>query len=265
MTSAAPASLGSLVEQLSALGVAYGGTVLVHASMRAVGPIDGGVATLVSSLRQAVGPRGSIVAPTQTSNNSTTSPTFRAATQGLDRAGLARYVARIEGFDPATTPSFGMGALAEHIRRDPDAVRSDHPQTSFAAVGPDAKDLMSVHDLDCHLGERSPLGALYEADATVLLLGVGYRACTAFHLAEYRLPHQPIRAYCCFVREGGERRQREFKALDLNDQDFDALGTAFEASDTAAVLHGRVGRASARCMQIRQSVDFAVSWMAQHR
>jgi aminoglycoside N3'-acetyltransferase len=56
----------------------------------------------------------------------------------------------------------------------------------------------------CHLGERSPLGWLYAADAAILLLGVGYDACTAFHLAEYRRPSTRPQKYHCFVADGGD-------------------------------------------------------------
>ncbi|MFF0191065.1 AAC(3) family N-acetyltransferase [Streptomyces sp. NPDC005244] len=53
----------------------------------------------------------------------------------------------------------------------------------------------TVHDPDCHLGEGSPLGALYAADARVLLFRVGFEVCSAFHLAECRLrPVPPLRS-----------------------------------------------------------------------
>ena len=73
-------------------------------------------------------------------------------------------------------------------------MRSAHPQTSFAALGPKARELMNDHAVDCHLGECSPLGRLYEEGAWILLLGVGYATCSAFHLAEYRYtPNPPTR------------------------------------------------------------------------
>ena len=88
-------------------------------------------------------------------------------------------------FDPEATPT-SAGAVAEALRTTPGAERSDHPQSSFAAVGHDARELMAGHRLNCHLGEDSPLAKLYERDASILLLGVEYLSCTAFHLAEYR-------------------------------------------------------------------------------
>jgi aminoglycoside 3-N-acetyltransferase len=87
--------------------------------------------------------------------------------------------------------------IAERVRTWPGAVCSRHPKTSFAAVGARAAELMRRHDIDCYLGEASPLGAL---DAATLLLGVGFSRATAFHLAEYRLPYPARRGYACAVR-----------------------------------------------------------------
>src|ERR1044071_9427391 len=83
----------SLVDQLVALGLPVGRPVLVHASMRRVGPVDGGAATLLFAMRRALGPHTPIVVPTQTPNNSTTSRVFHAATAGLSRAEVDRYIA----------------------------------------------------------------------------------------------------------------------------------------------------------------------------
>jgi aminoglycoside 3-N-acetyltransferase len=259
------ATFDSLVADFTALPLPPAGPVLVHASLRQVGPVAGGAVTVLAALQHAIGPGGSVVVPTHTSNNSTTSPAFVAATAGLDSFAVARYVGGLDGFDVASTPSFGMGAFAEHVRRQPGARRSTHPQTSFAAVGVDAARLTRIHRLECHLGEDSPLGALYQADATVLLLGVDYRACTAFHLAEYRLPRPPTRAYRCFVRTAGRREQCDFVGVDLDDSDFPALGAEFATTVVDGVRPGTVGRSRAMVMPIRRLVDFAVGWFARHR
>ena len=58
-------------------------------------------------------------------------------------------------------------------------------------AGHEARDLAEDHRRNCHLGEHSPLGKLYQMGAYVLLLGVGYERCTAFHLAEYRYTESP--------------------------------------------------------------------------
>jgi aminoglycoside 3-N-acetyltransferase len=261
--SPAPAGRQQIQTALAALGLEAGRDVLVHCSMRAIGPIDGGPATLVEAIRGVIGSAGTLVVPAQTPDNSTTSPVFHRAVRGMDDRARSAYIHAMPGFDRATTPSYGMGAFAEHVRRDAASARSAHPQTSFAALGRRAGELMAVHDLDCHLGERSPLGALYERDALVLLLGVGYWACTAFHLAEYRRRHRTVRDYECFTVENGQRRQWNFRALHLDDSDFDKIGNAFEQEH--AVAAGLMGTGQTRALSIRLAVDFAVGWMDAHR
>jgi aminoglycoside 3-N-acetyltransferase len=257
-----PATVDSLVDDLRRLGLPEGRSVLVHCSMRRIGPVAGGAAGLLRALQAVIGPDACVVVPAHTADNSTTSPSFAAATAGRSPAEVARYTATMPGFDPASTPSFGMGAFAEHVRRS-DAIRSAHPQTSFAAVGGDARTLLADHPWDCHLGPGSPLDRLYQQDATVLLLGVGYDVCTAFHLAEYR-PEAPRRWYHCFVGTGSQRRQYDFVDVDLDDSDFDVLGKDLETT-TKCVVNGPVGAAAAKRLAIRDAVDFAAGWLAAHR
>ena len=65
-------------------------------------------------------------------------------------------------FDRQATPT-SVGAIAEALRTTPGAERSAHPQSSFAAVGREARALMAGHRVRCHLGEDSPLAKLYDA------------------------------------------------------------------------------------------------------
>jgi aminoglycoside 3-N-acetyltransferase len=255
--------MGTTAAQLRHLGLPRSGAVLAHVSLRRLGVIGRDAAALLEALQAALGPEVTLVVPAQTPNNSTTSRVFRTRIAGLDADQVAEATERIVGFDHARTPSYGVGAFAEQVRLHPLAIRSDHPQTSFAALGPRAADLMARHDLECHLGEQSPLGALYRCDADILLLG-GFEGCTALHLAEYRLPWPaPMRPYQCFVQVGGERVQLDFDAADLDDGDFARLGMALDAQPF--VRRGRLGEAQARVFPVRAAVDFAVAWMTDHR
>jgi len=263
-------SLDQLVADLRALGLRPGQDLLIHCSLRRIGRIDGGAATVLTALQEVAGPRATLVVPAQTAGNSFSSPAFRTATAGLDREQRARYIAAMPGFDPASTPSAGMGVFAEYLRTRQPACRSAHPQSSFAAIGPGARACTRVHDLDCHLGERSPLGWLYTAGAAIALLGVGYSACTAFHLAEYRLPGEPPRrSYQCFVSEDGKRAEREFDDIDLDDSDFALLGAELESTvglDGSSPLRGgKVGAAECRLIPLRLAVDFGCPWLISHR
>lgn len=250
--------LEGLAADLRVLGVRRGQDLLVHSSLRSIGPVAGGAETLLGALREVAGPAATIVVPTHTAGNSGSSTVFHAATGGLSRAGLDRYLAGMPGFDPATTQSNGMGAFAEYVRTRPGSLRSSHPQTSFAALGAGAADCTRDHPLHCHLGESSPLGWLYRHNAAVLLLGVGYEACSAFHLAEYWLPgERPERAYHCFTVADGQRLEHELWDVDLDDSDFAALGQRMDREPF--VGHGRVGAAECRHVPVRRAVGFAVN------
>jgi aminoglycoside 3-N-acetyltransferase len=259
-----------LAADLRALGLRRGQDLLIHCSLRQVGWVEGGAATLLSAILEVAGQEATLVVPTETTWNSLTSRAFRTATAGLDPEERARYVATMPGFDPVSTPSDGLGVFAEHVRTRPSACRSSHPQTSLAAIGPRAHACTSVHDLACHLGDRSPIGWLYAADAAILLLGVGYSACTAFHLAEYRLPGAPpLRSYHCFTMERGTRVEHEFTDIYLDDSDFELLGMALDSTAGpergSGLRRGYVGSAECRLVPFRLAVDFACSWLMIHR
>jgi len=254
----------SLKTDLHRLGVRSGDVLLIHAAMRRIGRVAGGAAALVAALVDVVGTEGTLVVPTQTTDNSDTSCAHLARITGMSPDQIRQYRAAMPAFDPATTPSTGMGRLAEQVRVSRGSIRSAHPQTSFAALGPLANRLMSGHQLNCHLGEFSPLARLYEVDANILLLGVGYSVCTAFHLAEYRyLASPPSREYRCVVTDGGQRRWRRYEDVVLDDRDFGVLGADLE--QTGAAVTGRVGDAECHLLPLVLAVDFAVAWFGRHR
>jgi aminoglycoside 3-N-acetyltransferase len=253
----------SLATDLRRLGVTPGQILLVHASMRQIGWVSGGAADVVAALRDILGPAATLVVPTCTADNSDTSRLYLARTTGMGPDEIRLYREAMPPFTPER-PSVGMGRVAECVRTMPGAVRSEHPQTSFAALGPQARTLMTGHEPDCHLGESSPLGRLYEAGAWMLLMGVSYEACSSFHLAEYRyLPLPPRQTYSCVITEQGTRRWWSYEDVVLDDRDFAPLGAAFDR--TGYVTQGYVGQAECRLAPLRPAVDFATQWLRQHR
>ena len=82
-----------LIADLRSLGLWRGQDLLIHCSLRKIGPVDGGPATLLAALRAVAGPQATLVVPTETAQNSLTSRKFHAATTGLDADQLAAYVA----------------------------------------------------------------------------------------------------------------------------------------------------------------------------
>lgn len=248
-----------LLEDLRRLGVRPGGVLLVQSSLRSVGPVVGGVDTVVRALRRALGSEGTLVVYTATPENSLSSPLHRAATAGMDPEELARYKARMPAFDPLLTPSSPtMGRIAETVRTTPGALRSSHPQTSFAALGPKAEWITGSHPLESHLGDDSPLGRLYQADAQSLLVGIPDWLCTPYHLADCRAPRPPRRRYdCVLLEEAGERSWAHFDGVDLSDHHFPDLGAAVRR--TVPFAEGLFGHAGSYLLPIVSAVDAALT------
>ncbi|MCG6495102.1 aminoglycoside N(3)-acetyltransferase [Kitasatospora sp. A2-31] len=257
----------ALAEQFTALGVRPGAVLLVQASLRRLGPVEGGGTTVVEALLDALGGpgRGTLVAYTATPENSDTSRLVREMTKGWSPEEVEAWRAHLPAFDPYTTPSSPtMGRLSELVRTHPGAVRSDHPQSSFAAVGARAKDVTELHELTCHLGTASPLGRMYELGADVLGIGVGMARFTPFHLADLQMPDIPVRHYGCVVREGGGRRWVHFDGPLLDDLHFAELGEEV-LREAAGVRRGRVGGADCRLVPMREAVDLAVGILRRRR
>ena len=122
------------------------------------------------------------------------------------------------------------------------------------------------HELAMSQGENSLLAQLYKCHAYVLLLGVGYRVNTSFHLAEYR---------CRFAKQKQCKRDGpvatnthqtkwvEYDDIYWYDQDFEDIGAAFENTHQLSI--GMIGNAQTRLFSQREAVDFAVGWINEHR
>ena len=251
----APVTVDSLAADLRGLGLRAGDTVLVHSSLSRLGWVCGGPVAVVEALVSVLGPDGTLVVPT---HSGSLSDPASWGNPPVPEAWWETIRETMPAFLPASTPSRAMGAVAEVVRSWPNARRSDHPQTSFAAVGPAAARITADHELANSLGEGSPLARLYDLDARVLLLGVGHERNTSLHLAQYRSGTGEEVQQSGPVRVDGERRWVSWPDLDLDTDDFPALGLAL---DQAGLVHlGTVGRAPTRLMNQPQVVDHATAW-----
>lgn len=164
-----------------------GGIWIVHSSCRSLGPVEGGADTVVAALLDALGPDGTLMVPTFTTQ--LTDPVnWPVPLHGAERDGV---MARMPTYHPDRSPSHHMGAVNEAVRRHPGSFRSAHPVTSWTAVGPLAHELLDDHPLDDPEGVDGPLGRAWRRGARILLVGVGQDVDTTIHLAECMLdlPH----------------------------------------------------------------------------
>ncbi|WP_405773932.1 aminoglycoside N(3)-acetyltransferase [Streptomyces sp. NBC_00859] len=249
----------SLAAELRAIGLRPDDTLLVHSSLRSLGWVCGGAGTVVMALLDTLGAEGTLVVPTHSGDISDPAdwgnpPVPEAWWEGIRAA--------MPAFDARTTPTLGVGVVPETIRNWPGAVRSCHPQTSFAALGPRASAIVDGHALDCRLGERSPLARLEEAGARILLLGAGFDACTAFHLAEYRIPAPRTDTSFAVMTPQG-RRWSTVRDTSISADRFDDLGADFERERPVAT--GTVGAAQTRLFDLADAVAYAEGWLAEHR
>ncbi|MFK4804649.1 aminoglycoside N(3)-acetyltransferase [Microbacterium sp. ZW CA_36] len=261
MEQAEPHTLASIAQDLRSLGLSEGDTLLLHGSQRSLGFVVGGTQTVVQAILDVLGPTGTCVVPTQTSDNTEPSAWLHPP---VPREWWPVIRESTPGFDPARTPSRWMGVIAEAVRTWPGAVRSNHPQCSFAALGYRANEIVAEHRLDDALGESSPLGAIYRLGGKVMLLGCGYDSNTSLHLAEYRQKQPPLATTGSSVLgPDGLSHWVSWSDIVTSDKDFEQLGEAFEESDGAVI--GHVGNARTSLMEQPALVDFATTWMATWR
>lgn len=157
----------SPARDLVRIGVETGDKVVVHSSLKAIGKVDGGAATVAAALLDVLGSQGPLAAP------------------AFSYAGTR--------FNPETEPSV-TGAVTETVRRWPGAVRSWRPTHSWAMIGPDAVGFAEGHHLIGGVSFGSPLDRIAQAGGKILLLGIGHAANTTIHVGgtHARVPYLDV-------------------------------------------------------------------------
>lgn len=253
-----PRTRQSIASDLRELGLKEGMTVIIHSSLSSLGWVNGAAVAVIQALMDVVTPRGTIVMPTHSGEYS--DPTLWCNPPVPEEwCDLIRET--MPAFDPEITPTRGMGIIPEVFRKWPGTRRSDHPAVSFAAWGQYSEIITTHQPLDYPMGEGSPLSCLYDLDAFVLLLGVGFTNNTSFHLAEYRVEKRKETEAGAPVINNNQRVWAVYKDIELDSDLFADIGRDF--SGAGQVSCGRVGSAKTLFFKQREAVDFALKWLNQ--
>jgi len=231
---------------------------MVHSSLGKIGYVLGGAQAVVHALIEVLGRDGTLVMPAFSPEVSDPAAWSDHAL-GEDELKLAQD--HVPAFDAAVTPT-SMGIIAETFRNWPDVLRSAHPQVSVTARGPLAERIVVPHAYAWGQGAGSPFERLYDLNATLLLLGVGFNRATFLHFAESRVPHGRRKTRRIPIDEDGVRIW--CSVPDVGDD----LGTYFprvgaEFSKAGQVSTGLVGQAQSMLTSSRAVVDFATDFLSE--
>ena len=250
-----PATRDSLAAQLRHGGLRPGATVLVHTSLSALGWIAGGPVAVIQALLDSAGPGGLVAMPAH-SPDLTDPALWQAPPVPVDWLDTLRGA--MPAYDPAITPTRGMGAVAELFRTWPGVHRSQHPTCSFSALGPHAAEITAGHRLEDPFGDTSPLAKLLAADADILLLGVGFDVCTMLHLAELRAwPDRPKQPEASPIMENGQRVWKRFAQPALLDPEH-FLPVGQSLIDRGLAVRFELGAGHGLRVSARTAVDHAL-------
>lgn len=174
-----------LKNDLLQLGVRPGEVLMVHSSLKALGPVEGGAETVIQALLATLGETGTLLMPALT---------------------YERVTADQPIFDVQRTPG-NVGLIPETFRLRAGTRRSVHPTHSVCAAGPLTQALLGAHlEDDTPCGPHSPFHLLPKMKGQILMLGCGLELNTSMHAIEELVvpPYlfDPPRQYQLILQDG---------------------------------------------------------------
>ena len=206
-------SRAELAEGFRALGVQARDTIMVHASVRAVGPIAGGPDQIHLALKDALTDDGTLMM-------------YAGCPPGYDDVGRGHLTPVEERFIVDKQPPFDArsakaardhGALVEFFRSFPGSLVNNHV-ARFVVWGRHADYLVSEQPWNYAFGHGSPLERFVDLDGKILLIGCDHDNVTFLHYAEHivDIPGKRIARFEVPVLEDGERVWKEMEEFDTS-------------------------------------------------
>jgi aminoglycoside 3-N-acetyltransferase len=197
------------------LGVAPGDTLMVHASVRAVGDVAGGPDQIHLALKDALTADGTLMM-------------YASCPRYYDEVGRGHLspdqerelIEKLPAFDPLTARAErDNGALVEFLRTYPGSLVNPHV-ARFVVWGKQAGYLISEQPWDYAFGRESALDRFMQLDGKILLLGCDHDTVTFLHYAEHivDIRGKRVARFKVPVVENGRRVWREMEEFDTSDK-----------------------------------------------
>ncbi len=240
---------------------------MVHASVRAVGPVAGGPDQIHLALGDALTGQGTLMM-------------YASCPSHYDEVGRGNLTADEERevleslppFDPLTARSArDNGALVEMLRTWPGSIVNHHV-VRFVVRGRHARHLVEPQPWDYPFGRGSALERFNGLDGRILLLGCDHDTVTFLHHVEHvaDIPGKRIARFKVPVSENGVRVWRDMEEFDTSDGGAHAnwpdrffariVDTYLERADNRG---GLVGNARCHLLNARGLFAFALDVMRE--
>lgn len=250
-----------LANDLRELGVEAGDTMMLHASVRAVGEIAGGPDQIHLALKDVLTAQGTLIM-------------YASCPRYYDEVGHGsltkeqeqEILEKLPAFDPLTARSArDNGTLVEFFRTYPDSQVNRHV-ARFVVWGKQTDCLISEQPWNYAFGLHSPLDRFLGLDGKILLLGSDHDAVTFLHYVEHvaEIPDKRIRRFQVPLQEDGHRVWRDMEEFDTSGDGVHSnwperfFAKIVDAYLTATGnLGGRVGKAMSYILRARGLLEFA--------
>ena len=247
------------------LGIRAADTVMLHASVRAVGEVAGGPDQIHLALKDVLTGEGTLMM-------------YASCPRYYDEVGRGNLtkeqerevLEKLPAFDPLTARSArDNGTLVEFLRTYPGS-RVNRHVARFVFWGKQAEHLMSSQPWNYALGSDSPLERFLTLDGRIVLLGSDHDAVTFLHYVEHvaAIPGKRIARYRVPVIDEGRLVWRAMEEFDTSGDGVHAnWPDRFFAKIVDSLLAqtenkgGRVGDAMTYILSARQLLDFALPLM----
>lgn len=260
-----------LVNEIKALGLSEGQTVMLHASLKSIGHIAGGPQTLLNALFEILTPCGTLMMLVGWEDNpyNIFDASFQDDIDKWPENKRLKFYDTCPAFDPEHSRSDirKMGVLTEYLRTYPGSFRSCHP-LGYAAVGKLAHHVLKDQQWQYREGSGSPLEKLCDAGGKVLLLGAPTETVTLIHSAENQanIPNKKTVRYKMPILQDGERVWKDFEEYDFINgivpwpEDY-FKSIVDEYIEKGNGVQGTVGMAKCHLFDAKNLNNFGINWM----